>query len=180
MTDTSALRAFIEARLAEDELWAKAASSDRDASATVPGGIHWTWATGDDWDPVEADPLEPYMGGYDGQWSQPVVLRSVEEFETNSVGPLPVKVAESDELRTADGAHIARHDPARVLREVVAKRALLRRHEIAVDAAEVAAGTVLAGAARLRRAGFEDVLEHLASVWSDHPDYRTEWSAEMS
>jgi hypothetical protein len=174
MTDTSSLRAFIEARLAEDELWALAASATRDGK-TQPGGVHWTWATGDNWDPVQPDPLQPYMGGYDGQWSQAVTLRSVEEWDT-SVGPLPLHIADSEELRTADGAHIVRHDPARVFREVAAKRAILQRYEIAGIGAEATAGTVLAGASRLRMATLDDVLLALASVWSDHPDYRPEWS----
>lgn len=56
-----------------------------------------------------------------------------------------------------NAAHIARHDPARVLREVAAKRAIVERYAKAPD-----------------WAGGEDV-RLLAAVWSDHPDYRQEW-----
>ena len=52
--------------------------------------------------------------------------------------------------------HIARHDPARVLREVTAKRAIL--DAVGYDDREAVAG-------------------HLAAVYSDHPDYRKEWAA---
>ena len=76
-------------------------------------------------------------------------------------------------------AHIARHDPARVLREVQAKRTLLRyftdpqTHEplsvlIAPDAYALGRGegTTLPGSW---------ILRELAAVYSDHPDYREEW-----
>lgn len=71
------------------------------------------------------------------------------------------------------GPHIARYDPARVLREVEANRKLLRRHE-----------------EDRHRAGqcsncFDALGEHLAwpcptlqivlTIWADHPDYDREW-----
>jgi hypothetical protein len=57
-----------------------------------------------------------------------------------------------------EAAHICRHDPARVLREVAAKRAILSSYTAAPD-----------------WVGREDV-GHLAAVYSDHPDYREEWA----
>jgi hypothetical protein len=177
------LIAFVEARLTEDELWAKAASAGRDPdNGTVEGGIHWTWASGDQWDPVVPDPLEPYMGGYEGQWSQPVVLRSVEEWQLSWGGPtntLPLKIAESEELRTADGAHIVRHDPARVLRDVAALRSVVEECKDTMEWSK-----------QLRREGRPDdayarhvgsllgVLRSFAAVWSEHPDFRSEWSPD--
>ena len=56
----------------------------------------------------------------------------------------------------ADASHIARHDPARALREVRAKRAIVAR---AQDGS-------LGGQAA------QDILDHLASVYADHPDYQ--------
>src|ERR1700752_4113419 len=87
-----------------DELWALAASATRegDDSTTQPGGLHWTWGVGDNWDPVDPDPLEPYIGGHDGRWSRPVVLRSVEEWHLGYGPPsntLPVKVCDGEEVR---------------------------------------------------------------------------------
>jgi len=59
--------------------------------------------------------------------------------------------------------HIARHDPARVLREVEAKRAI-------VDVAD----RWTYGDEREAPDGHA-VLRHLAAVYQDHPDYREEW-----
>jgi hypothetical protein len=70
--------------------------------------------------------------------------------------------------------HVARHDPARVLREVEARREILNRYArgLAGDLPEWKAGRELieAGLAILRA-----VLRDLAAVYSDHPDYRAEW-----
>ncbi|MDK0520377.1 DUF6221 family protein [Streptomyces sp. ML-6] len=71
----------------------------------------------------------------------------------------------------ATRAHIARHDPARVLREVDAKRKLVDQYAEAADndvdePYEYAYGWAngLGVAARL-----------LALPYADHPDYREEW-----
>lgn len=62
---------------------------------------------------------------------------------------------------------IARHDPARVLRQVAALRATVR-HATTHDSATE------------RDALGEDVLGPIAAIWFDHPDYRQEWaSAEV-
>jgi hypothetical protein len=55
--------------------------------------------------------------------------------------------------RKADARHIARHDPARVLREVEAGRKLVTVTE-----------------------GSRFLLKILAAIYSDHPDYRPEWA----
>lgn len=67
--------------------------------------------------------------------------------------------------------HIVRHDPARVLREVAAKRELLADYERFV-------------AERRRMMGGWDsypetspVLTAFAAVYADHPDYKNEWAA---
>jgi hypothetical protein len=54
--------------------------------------------------------------------------------------------------------HIARHDPARVLREVAAKRQLME--EISSRSSQDVAEIYLAA---------------LAAIYSDHPDCRPEW-----
>ncbi len=73
-----------------------------------------------------------------------------------------LKIAEPHSWYIAD--HISRHDPARVLREVAAKRAML---------------------AELTRWPFDyrpecddttrQFVRLLGSAWSDHPDYLDEW-----
>lgn len=77
--------------------------------------------------------------------------------------------------------HIARHDPARALREVEAKRAILTRWEFARN--QVAVGAVNEGAGYgsadpgwpLRADSHELDARSLAAVYSDHGDYRQEW-----
>ena len=64
--------------------------------------------------------------------------------------------------------HIARHDPARILREVAAKRALMASHDIGHDPCE-AHGAMYESVPC-------DVILHLAAVYSSHPDYQQEWA----
>lgn len=93
--------------------------------------------------------------------------------------------------------HIARHDPARVLREVAAKRALLSLH--AVHSEPERWGDHPDPALRRQPTGHTaywcsvcdydrdyghiggreegcQTLRLLAAVWSDHPGYRAEWA----
>ncbi|MGW2560262.1 DUF6221 family protein [Streptomyces sp. NPDC001514] len=74
--------------------------------------------------------------------------------------------AEIPEVYLGQADHIARFDPARILAEVEAKRAV-------VDAYEGAqANTSAEYGEGLRRA-----LGLLASVYADHADHRAEWRA---
>jgi hypothetical protein len=69
--------------------------------------------------------------------------------------------------------HIARHDPARVLREVAAKRAILAGHSTVTgwNWPDQSDGSVqMDYVEALRR-----TLRHLAAVYSDHPDYDEAW-----
>jgi hypothetical protein len=68
-----------------------------------------------------------------------------------SADVLPDLTDDAQRRTLADAEHMARHDPARVLREVEAKRAIVSE-----------------GAP-------EYLLVHLAAVYADHPDYRDEW-----
>lgn len=81
--------------------------------------------------------------------------------------------------------HIARHDPSRVLREVEAKRRILSGHvPEAFGGNTLPTGKVLClSCATLNRheqwTGRSypcSTVLALATVWSDHPDYRTEWN----
>lgn len=73
--------------------------------------------------------------------------------------------------------HIARHDPARVLREVAAKRAILAEHHRVsrwgspVDVCDAHDGYTM-------ETVICDTMLALASVWSDHPDYQQGWVAD--
>ncbi len=79
--------------------------------------------------------------------------------------------------------HIARHDPARTLREVEAMRAILAEHGPANggrDAGRCRVCTAITHTgmgqtdARRFRAPCPTLL-FLAAIYSDHPDYRQEW-----
>jgi hypothetical protein len=69
-----------------------------------------------------------------------------------------------------DAPHVARHDPARVLREVWAKRKIIEVYEAAAASDDSATDRSI-GMATLRM-----VLRSYATVWNDHPDYRQEWA----
>ncbi|MFJ7417957.1 DUF6221 family protein [Streptomyces uncialis] len=66
--------------------------------------------------------------------------------------------------RSWRGLHIARHDPARVLREVEAKRRALVRCE----------EELMAGMERLTHF-IRQTLWEMTLPYADHPDYREEW-----
>lgn len=72
--------------------------------------------------------------------------------------------------------HIARQDPARTLRNVQADREILAMYETAQLSVEVADGTPLAGAARLKADTLRRVLVARAGRFSDHPDFDPSWS----
>lgn len=171
MTD---LIEWLTAQIAEDELWALAASAPRDEGPTHPGGVHWTWAGGDNWDPIDVDPTRTYVGR--GEGSEPVSLVTVEQWPLSWGGPdntLPVNVCEADEMRTGDGGHIVRHDPARVLRDVAAHRRILERHEPAYVAqpGEQAAPCVCCE----EPSPCPDVRD-LASIYADRPGFDPAWA----
>ena len=81
--------------------------------------------------------------------------------------------------RSWRGMHIARHDPARVLREVEAKRRILERHSPILTCGSMACD----GCGWDREDGHhvEDInecpeLRDMASVYADHADYEQSWS----
>lgn len=75
--------------------------------------------------------------------------------------------------RKRDAAHIARHAPARVLRDVTARRALLDSCAQLIADGEVDCNDGGPGLA-------DDVVRALASVYADHPDYRAEWAPDTA
>ncbi|MFJ3282459.1 DUF6221 family protein [Streptomyces halstedii] len=96
---------------------------------------------------------------YDGRWA---IIDQADEGVITTVDPQA-----ADDAGVAQ--HIARHDPARVLREVEAKRELLNDYERFVRE-------------RRRMMGGWDsypepspVLLAFAAVYADHPDYQDTW-----
>ncbi|MFF9309935.1 DUF6221 family protein [Streptomyces sp. NPDC014748] len=88
-----------------------------------------------------------------------------------------VEAEDSDQGR-ADADHIAAHDPARVLREIDAKRATLAQYAGAVDRMDQAMrddDTSAYQAARVEAQTLQLVIRRDAAVYSDRPGYRPEW-----
>lgn len=75
--------------------------------------------------------------------------------------------------------HIARHDPARALREVEAKRRILARHQpIEVFGIMLCTHCGVVAGGQSARAAMSwpcPELRDAAAAHSDHPDYRDEW-----
>ncbi|WP_330328153.1 DUF6221 family protein [Streptomyces pseudovenezuelae] len=70
-------------------------------------------------------------------------------------------------------AHIARHDPARVLVEVAAKKKILELYEAATsEAVLIAVGIDSQDGAISALTG---VLQYLATAYADHPAYNEAW-----
>lgn len=138
------LVAFLRARLDEDERIARAASWTDEANA---------W---------HAEP-SPFGARHDGQrW---YVEDGMEEGVVSHVDP-----AASDDEGVA--RHIAEWDPARVLREIDADRALVAVYEAVADLdtedpePEFAYG---------RAAGLGEAVRFRALRYADRPGYREEW-----
>ncbi|MGW5519237.1 DUF6221 family protein [Nocardia africana] len=159
MTDaaeTLTIDAFIDARLRQDEAIARAAT---------PG-------------PWRYDPTKEHIEINTG-------LRSEGVF-TGPDGPDAICVATTgdsdDRPSMRDARFIARHDPDRTLREVARNRRVLERHrrlELPGVVMIGSGGPTCAGCGVQNgyRAWPCAEVRDLASIWSDHPDFRAEWSA---
>jgi hypothetical protein len=124
---------FLTARLDEDEQWALAASAPYRyavGNPSVPeGGVHWTWVVGENWTPVTPNPAEDEFVQIGDSWS--CNLATVEEWRSE-VGNWMMRrtyAGTIEEMDPSAAGHIARHDPARVLREVAAKRKIVEQYE---------------------------------------------------
>ena len=120
---------FLRARLDEDEAAARRAASYDDGASHDVQGPAGTWAC--------LDEAEWFGASYRGGVIAP-----------------RIGYTNAPEL----GAHIARHDPARVLAEVEAKRAV-------VDFADTYEGSFHAS----------QFLPKLAAVYRNHPDFDPAW-----
>lgn len=85
-----------------------------------------------------------------------------------------------------DAAHIARHDPARVLREVEAKRHVLKRHKVTAAKRDYPDLNACEGCGSkgygygYRTPDINDCpeLRNMTSAYADHPDYNPAWRVE--
>jgi hypothetical protein len=184
---TDDLITWLRAQLDEDERWAMAASQTyryADEGSVAPaGGVHWRWVAGENWDTVRPDPaVMEFVEGQDGSWV--ANLATVEEWpstmridaENSRTRMMPRVYANGIvEMDASAAGHIIRHDPARVLAEVDAKRRILARHEqcgtghgYCDDGGHgwrLDDGTPVCG----------DKLD-LTRPYADRPGYRSEWA----
>lgn len=79
---------------------------------------------------------------------------------------------------TANGVHIARHDPVRVLCEVRGKRMALEGAIRYAELVEAEYGWQRCEPEYSYSNDGESLLKALALPYADHPDYRPEWAAE--
>jgi hypothetical protein len=110
-----------------------------------------------------------------------------ETFSVNSgTWSVAARRANDVPLCDVDGEHVARHDPARVLRDIAAKRAIIDLHR-SVPLVDGAEGTTCAecGPTADDHAVWafpgEDwtpcrTLKILAAIWAEHPDYDPSWT----
>jgi hypothetical protein len=71
--------------------------------------------------------------------------------------------------------HIVRFSPARVLRDIEAKRAIIEEHRPRTDARDLRSDPCDAHDPITLESEPCDTLRHLAAVYRDHPDYREDW-----
>jgi hypothetical protein len=106
-----------------------------------------------------------------GRWTQ------VDMTVRSEAGHLVVKHSWPQEI-----AHIVRHDPARVLADVAAKRAIVDEHALLDPPPEPDDDWPLVCRRCEDRRRHDAMrwpcptLRHLAAVYADHPDYDQEWA----
>jgi hypothetical protein len=184
---------WLRLQLDEDERWARAAK-----------GVRWQWVYNETDEVVEPNPmLSEYLESMGSEAGHTVVIRmDLRSVETKThppetgYGSLPVAWAlhYAEEVDSSAAGHIIRWDPARVLREVEAKRKILDeaigwRHRVVEDcwytcpaATEErdggdtcnenwTEGVCNCGVERRRNA----ILLPVAAIYSDRPGFREEW-----
>ena len=104
-----------------------------------------------------------------GTWTQDDPVRRPGAISSPG-GPVVYDEGSPDENQAP---HIARHDPARVLREVKAKRQAVRRCAARMDEMDMYPNGLVSPRAVLAR----QVLMDMGAVYSDHPDYDQAWNA---
>lgn len=148
-------------QIEDDLMWAREASR-RSGSEAIETGVHWQWETSDD-QVVTPDPgLAEFVGEEEG--SQ-VDLRSREEFPTHFAGTLPqFAIHEAVEVPSAVGGHIIRHDPARVIADLTARRLTVRRCLVQGQHGNPAL-TVFA----------DEILRDMTQAYAERPGYSQAW-----
>lgn len=163
-----ALADFNDARLDEDELWATEASR-REGEQAHHSGVHWNWVSRDTDQEITPDPSrEANVGDEAGE---AVSLRSREKWP-GAVGELPQFALYADEVNSAVGGHIIRHDPARVLADVAWKRLLIANWRALILRIDAEQDAEKRHQLALTRHGLDQAAFLMAAVHDKHPDYQ--------
>lgn len=156
-----ALIAWLLAQIDDDLLWAVEASRKDTGREAVPSGVHWQWINPDDDTvaPILPD-VEQFVGEEAGGG---VALHSVEhwpyrDMPEDSEGLPQFALYHVDEVPVAVGGHIVRHDPARVIRDLTARRrsVLLCGENLSLKLADA-------------------ILRDMAETYCERPGYLPEW-----
>ena len=154
----SGLVEFLRASLVEDEAVARAASAEP-----------WRHDPAKEW----RNPEKPFTGGEEAVFAGMPGARATTICCT---GPA------DDKQSMADAKHIARWDPARVLTEIAAKRAILARYETharALDLHQPPIGdSAYRAAAGFRHSEALLALLDLAQPYAWHQDFDPDWRIE--
>lgn len=146
---------FLEARIAEDEAAARGA-----AEGLAGSGLDWV---------VAGQRQVRYVNGAGDMYVAVTVAHPAGPYER-------IRVMRDD---STTAAHIARHDPARVLAECAAKRAIMGGHEGRRDlyGGRDAYLCEMCTETGPNAQGWPcETLRALAAVYSDHPDYDKDWA----
>lgn len=136
---------FLRARLDED---AEAAEAARQQIAERTGGLA---SASERLDGASRWTVRPWL--YSGRVEPSLGMSQTERVE----------------IATTANGHIVRHDPARVLAEVDAKRQAVDHYEQVRTLTKDHEAYILAESAVLRQ------IQYMALPYADHPDYRQEW-----
>lgn len=168
---TADLVGWLRAQLDHDEQVARAASGDH--HGLTPTGEHWRWECTRCDTPIpitDVTLLDEFLE-CPACRSVGVALRSVEEYPTESVGPLShFVIGGAEEQRPVDAFHLALHEPARVLRQVAAHRAILDAYLAEDRYTSNFPHTPVDELGALRHA-----VLLIAAIYQDRPGYVEEW-----
>lgn len=153
---TNDLTAFMRARLDEEEEAATAASFGP-WYANARDGLTISWGRSDESSLASPARYILTLNNRDGRYSP-----------RNPLSPLHEGAPDR-----ADAARIARHDLARALAEVRAKRRIVTEYEEGTASLDAIAHPDMYDVGRVQ--GLEVAVQMLALPHAGHPDYREEW-----
>lgn len=148
---TADLVAFLKARLDEDAAIALRASE--------PAA----------WMELNRQPRPTWYVQY---WADPDRAVIVADPQSSSYSIVATLEGDDEADAEARTAHIARHNPARALREVAAKRSAIEEYESVVESMDDYDPD---GMGRAMVSSLRGVLEAAASVYADHTDCQEGW-----